>query len=532
MAAQVRREALLLAALIAIHLVPIWTLAYFPSQDGPAHLAVANILREHGEPGGEVLREYFELEPGALTNWFVYAVLAYSFLPMALAEKLFLSAYVILFPLSARYAVRAVDPRSGFLALLALPFTYNYLLGMGFYNFCFSLVAFFFALGYWLRHRERLGWRTGTVFALLALWVYLCHVVSVGALLAAVGILALFDLRRRTDLLRFGTTVLALLPTVILMFAFVGKAASETTSIPATEKLVKLLKLDVLASFDPRTRYVAYAAAVLFGALVVWALRSARKSRWLAVFAAFVAMVLLVPSNVGIGGFIEVRLSLFPVFALILWLADTAGVNPPAALRRGITAAAAVLALVLLGLLWTRWRVLDGYLAEYLAAGERIPAGSTVLPLSYSHFGTAPDGSELTYRVQPFVHAASHITAARPVADLRLYAANYEGYFPVHYRPELNPYSHIAQGYWAERVPPWVEFLTYPRRTGGRVDYVLIWQIPRERQHPAIRSLWRQLRTGYERVYVSPRGFAEVYRDKRRDRRSWRRGARISPTAR
>lgn len=511
------KEKLLLAALIAIHLIPIWTLTYFPSQDGPAHLAVANILREYDEPRAQVLREYFVLEPGAITNWFVYAVLACSFLPMALAEKVFLSAYVILLPLSVRYAVRSVEPRNAFLALLAVPFTYNYLLGMGFYNFCFSLVAFFFALGYWVRHRERLGWLRGTVFALLTLWVYLCHVVSVGALLAAIGTLALFDLRRRTIL----PTVLALLPTLILMLAFVGKAASETTSIPAWEKLAKLLTAEVLASFDPRTRYLGWAAAVLFGVL---ALR-ARKSRWLAVFAVFVALVLAVPSNVGVGGFIELRLSLFPFFALILGLAAS---DPPTPLRRGIQVAAFGLALALLGLLWTRWRVLDGYLAEYLSAGERIPAGSTVLALSYSHFGTAPDGSEIAYRVQPFVHAASHLTAAKPVVDLRLYAANYEGYFPVHYRPELSPYRHIAQGYWAERVPPWVEFLTYPRRTGGRVDYVLIWQIPRERTHPAIRSLWRQLRTGYERVWVSPRGHAELYRD-RRTRRS---GARSVPTAR
>ncbi len=512
-------EALLLGALIAIHLVPVWTLSYFPSQDGPAHLAIANILREYGGPGGQALREYFVLEPGAVTNWFVYFLLTHvlRFLPLALAEKAFLSAYVILLPLSVRYAVRAVEPRNAILALLSLPFIYNYLLGMGFYNFCCSLVAFFFALGYWLRHRERLGWLHGTVFAVLTLWVYLCHVVSVGALLAAIGTLCLFDLRRRTIL----PTALALLPTVALMLVFVGRTASEITSIPVKDKLVKLLTLDVLASFDPRTRYVAYTAAVLFGILAFWG----RKSRWLAVFAVFAALVLLMPTNVGDGGFIELRLSLFPFFALILWLAVSELSVP---LRRGIQVAAIGLSLALLGLLWTRWRVLDVYLAEYLSAEERIPEGSTVLPLSYSHLGTGPDGGEISYRVQPFVHAGSHITARKPVVDLRLYAANYEGYFPVHYRPELNPYSHIAQGYWAERVPPWVEFLTYPRRTGGRVDYVLIWQAPPDRKHPAMRSLWRQLRTGYERVYVSPRGFAVLYRDKRERTR----GARILPTAR
>ena len=39
-------EVLLLAALIALHLIPLWTLPYFPSQDGPAHLSLANTLRE------------------------------------------------------------------------------------------------------------------------------------------------------------------------------------------------------------------------------------------------------------------------------------------------------------------------------------------------------------------------------------------------------------------------------------------------------------------------------------------------------
>ncbi|HET9225166.1 MAG TPA: hypothetical protein VFR31_00750, partial [Thermoanaerobaculia bacterium] len=223
------KEKLLLAALIAIHLVPIWTLTYFPSQDGPAHLAISNILRDYDEPEGKALREYFVLESGALTNWFVYLFLAYGlgFLPLALAEKVFLSAYVILFPLAVRYAARAVEPRNGWLALLAVPFTFNYLLGMGFYNFCFSLVAFFFALGYWLRHRDELGWRRGAVFALLVFWVYLCHIVSVGTLFATIGILALWESR---SVRRWIPTALALLPTLALILVFVSETESRTAS--------------------------------------------------------------------------------------------------------------------------------------------------------------------------------------------------------------------------------------------------------------------------------------------------------------
>src|SRR5215510_15849492 len=50
-------DTLLCLALILIHLIPIWAFTYFPSQDGPAHLSNATILREyHDRPVlGEVL---------------------------------------------------------------------------------------------------------------------------------------------------------------------------------------------------------------------------------------------------------------------------------------------------------------------------------------------------------------------------------------------------------------------------------------------------------------------------------------------
>ncbi len=510
MATQVRREILLLGALIAIHLIPIWTLSYFPSQDGPAHVAIANILREYGEPEGQVLREYFVRDPGAVTNWFVYFVLAYGlgFLPVAIAEKAFLSAYVILFPLAARYAVRGVEPRNGFLALLAVPFTYNYLLAMGFYNFCFSLVAFLFALGYWLRHRDR-----PVVFALLALWVYVCHVISFGMLVAAVGTLGAWEVfsqgwSRARSLVG---TALALLPSLLLMISFMNGSGLGTTSLPVRYKLLQLVTLDSLASFDPQTRFFGYAAAFLLGALAAWALlrRPPAGKGWLAVVVVYIALVLAMPTNVGVGGFISWRLSLFTVLALILWLAHF---DLPAPVRRWTAILSVSLALGLLSLLWTRWWAVDNYMAEYLSAGERIPEGSTLLHLSYAHQGRWPDGRPIAFRVEPFLHAGSRITAGKTVADLWLYAADFPGYFPLHYRPERNPYEHIGVGPSPEDVPPGVEFLTYPERTGGRVDYVLLWQVPWEWQHPAVHSVKAQLEAGYERVWVSPRGLAELWR--------------------
>lgn len=139
------RSTLILAAVIAVQLLPIWLLPYFPSQDGPVHMTIARVLRDYHHPEAQVLREYFELNSEAVPNWFVYFVLAdvLRFVSVPAAEKILLTAYVILLPLSFRYALGGVAPGNAFLAVLALPFTFNFLFNMGFYNFSVSLIAFF-----------------------------------------------------------------------------------------------------------------------------------------------------------------------------------------------------------------------------------------------------------------------------------------------------------------------------------------------------------------------------------------------------
>src|SRR5262245_27031384 len=55
------RGVLFFTLLILIHLVPIWSFTYFPSQDGPAHINNANILREYYQPDRSIFREYYSL---------------------------------------------------------------------------------------------------------------------------------------------------------------------------------------------------------------------------------------------------------------------------------------------------------------------------------------------------------------------------------------------------------------------------------------------------------------------------------------
>lgn len=500
------RETLLLSGLIAVHLVPLWALPFFPTQDGPAHLAVSSILRGLSEPGGQVLRDYFESNPEPVPNWFVYFVLAKVLrpLPLPLAEKVLLSAYVILLPLSVRSAVRAVEPRNAFLAVLAVPFTFSFLLGMGFYNFCFSLVAFFFALAWWLRHRERFGPLQAVVFAVLLLWVYSCHAVSLVALLVAVGSAAVWRAAFRSELRGLGWLLLAMLPAAALTLSYAGGLGGERTALPLLDNLGRLLTLKSLVSFDSRLRVLSTLLAVCLAGLAAWlSLRRGRpgeRDALLAAAAALALLCLVAPDQIGVGGYISDRLGLFPYLVLLPWLATF---DHPFGRRLALQLLAAGVALGMLGLLVPRWRELNGYLEEYVAAGERIEPGSTMLHLSFSHAGERSDGRPLADRVLPFLHAGGHVMARKPVAGLDLFAAETDA-FPVGFRPERNPYLHLDRETGLT--------FDFPEGSGGRVDYVVLWWPGARRPSFGRREeVLRLLRSGYDRIHTSPRRLVEIH---------------------
>ncbi|HEX3556938.1 MAG TPA: hypothetical protein VIA62_27250 [Thermoanaerobaculia bacterium] len=523
-------EGLLFAVLLILHVAPVWAFRFMPTQDGPGHQALAFILRQYGRPDAGLLRHYYVLNREALPNWFIFFLLTrvLRFLAVPVAEKVLLTAYAALLPLSVRYALRGVDRRAGFLAVLAFPFIYNYTLHMGFFNFCFSLPAFFFTVGYWLRHGERMTPLRTAALALLVLWVYFCHPVTL--VMAAAALLTLTGwrlfLERRTapaGSLWTGARhwllapVLAFLPAVILMAAFVGRRiGSKIDFLPLWDKVKHLAGLYSLASLSHWTPPLAAALALLFYVVAFLCLRQRGRrppevrDGLLLVVLVFLAAYFLAPSEISGGGFVNHRLNLFPFLALILWLG---AFDHSAKRRRWIQIVAACLAVLFL-FVYARAYVLIGRgLAEIAAAGERIEPDHTFLYLSYAHRGEQPNGRELAFRTAPYLHAGGYVAAEKRLVDLSLYEAN-EDYFPIYYRPALNPYRHLSVGLLGiEQSPPRAEILAYPQRTGGRVDYVLIWGLRQERLgDPDVRKVLDQLAVGYDVVWTGAEGGVTLYR--------------------
>ena len=93
-------KTILISAFLILHILPIWLFTYFPSQDGPAHIYNAYVLKSfHDFEEGKLMRQYYQLNLTLFPNWFTHAFLAlcmYVVSPL-FAEKILLSLIVTSF---------------------------------------------------------------------------------------------------------------------------------------------------------------------------------------------------------------------------------------------------------------------------------------------------------------------------------------------------------------------------------------------------------------------------------------------------
>src|SRR5262249_12678023 len=136
---RLRAEPAAFWVLALLHLVPVWAYPYLPTQDGPAHLDNAQILKDYGDPAAGY-QTFFELrnEPiPDLTSHLLLAALLYVAPPLV-AEKLLVSLYVLGFAGSFRYFLGAFGPRCRPLSWAGLLLVYQRNFWMGFWNYCLA----------------------------------------------------------------------------------------------------------------------------------------------------------------------------------------------------------------------------------------------------------------------------------------------------------------------------------------------------------------------------------------------------------
>jgi hypothetical protein len=532
-------ERIAFVALLLLGLASIWSVHYLPTQDGPSHMQNAKLLLDYGQTDRHMVRYYYRLNAHPDPTWFGYLVLAglITVFPPWIAEKILLSGYIVLLPLSVLFALRATQSHSVFLTFLIFPFVFTYTFHLGFYMFCFSMPGFFLLLGYWMRTRGRFCPRGIALLAASSLLLYCCHLISLAMAYIWLGLLATwfsvlescpdtamaridFTLLARRLQERTVALVIAFMPTILLVGLFlVRQGVGLQNRAPVWRLLAHLVSLSSLVSYSLWEFVPATIMAIMFGvisvALVVRRVRERTFNEadgFVGICVVCVLLYLFVPDQMAGGSFMTLRLILFPYFALILWFASH---HFSERVRTWIVGVSIAVTLSLLGIHVVKYKQLTGYIQEYMAGGHLVGPNQTVLALSFADKGRALDGRPLSLRVAPFMHAASYIAAERSAIDLTNYEA-WSRYFPVVYREELNPHTHIFRKSTSDRAAD-IEFLSYEERTGGTVDYVLLWGLTeQDRRGKAFDSIAGQLRRGYELMYISPQtGSLTMYRRKK-----------------
>lgn len=431
--------ALLLGALVA----PVWCVPFFPSQDGPSHVYNAQVLRELGNPANYQVRHHYELNRAVLPNLLAHALLStlQALVPPVAAEKLLVSAILLLLPLSLWRLIDAVEPGRGVYALAGLPFAYNTLLQLGFYSFSLGMSLCFFTLAFWWRRRSDFTAGAAAGVSLLLLLTYLAHFVAFVMAVAGLGIGLVWDLLLRRDLtpsarLRaIATGVALLLPFAALALDYYLRGGEGRVVYRAEGKLLREAYADLELVFF--TTWHRHLAPFLVGALaagMVWTVvdrirrpRLAPADALLLLGAALVPAYFLLPAWIGSGGWLNQRVYLFCV--LFLW----AGLAAPPRLLR------IPLAIVLLGCAAaqtgrTAWEYtrLQPELRAATAAADRVPPHSTVGVAYLEHEAIGAFG-EPPRKIDPFRHVHAYYGFARDVALLDNYEVRFP-YFPIRSR--------------------------------------------------------------------------------------------------
>ena len=536
-----RIESAVFYLLLAANLIPLWSVHYFLTGDGPCHLYNAKVLLDmyHSAELKAFYNPWLGINYFFEPNWFSHAALEMMMgvgVAPYLAEKFLQTFYVLAFGLGLRYLIRQINPAGLFMSSFGLLLCYHHVYQMGFYNYSCSLAIMFWVVGYWLRYRS--DWTTWRMLlqGLGFLVLYFCHPVGLFFAFLLIGSVLLADLLAETREKRpvrevfhvFRQKIIALtvsaLPVLVLLAQYVFKKGINPTPRSESDRQIweDLYRFTALSTMMQAERKTALLVAGLFLVLVLGALTIKIRSKRLqwtdALFVVFGLTLLIYfrqPGGIAGAGILPIRLQLLPYLMLLLWLAS---VEFPKWIRLATLVFSIAALAALMSIRIPHNRMASDAAEDLVSAAAVIPDRVSVLPISFDHNGRHANGEEVADAIWLFVHAADYIGTQRQVIMLDNYEAATPN-FPLSWRRERNPYNCLEKdGNNFEGQPPYADFLHYPENSNNAsVDYVVTWCLDRKKfgDHPFVEHIRQQLDEGYDLVYTSGTGLVKVFKSKR-----------------
>ena len=527
---------------VGVSLLPFFLGKFFLTGDGPVHLHNATVFRDLVTGvNTQFYAPFYQLNPNPSPNWIsaVLIGLMTLLIPAFLAEKIILTAYILLFATGLRSCLKSLHPEAGFLAILGLPFVHNHAFQMGFFNFSLGLGLLFWVIAYWIKMHDNPSPQKTLKLGLLITVLYLCHpvpwifgIVGIGGLILGRIITGQQISNKTTGILPqkialelLGKTGAAALPSIGLFLYFMLTQGGD--SAPNPEGFAMLLKrltnLYALVILENGERYWVLGIGIIIFLLAIYVvflkLRT-KKFRWqdgLLTGLAFSLIIYFIgPEDLAGGGVLSLRLQLFPWLTGLIWLGGALPQNEQNHLLRriglGVSGLGLFLILVLFGLRLPTYLNIQEATNEILSSQAYFTPNSTVLPLSFDHNGHTPDGKIITDRIWLFPHAMEYLGAAGGYVLFDNYQGN-KAYFPINWKPETNPYSHLALSEGIGGTPPHIDLNGYQKATGTLPEFIVTWGKEGNFQdHPHTRLIEDVLKEKYTRTFISSQKRVEVYK--------------------
>lgn len=436
-------------------LAAVWSVPWFVTQDGPAHLYNAHIIERSGDEDSP-FRHYYDVRWEPIPNWTGHLAMVglLRLLPPRAADRAMTSLTLAGFAASIvwlRWRVsgwRGMPTAALLAALLALNVTWL----LGFTSFLLGACLVPITLGAWWGGRDRLvPWRIATLSALLTLG-YFSHLVSLGVTVLGLGVLALWAPGERRWA-RAGRTAIAMAPLVPLGFVYLFLSRRGGPMKPRWEHLIPPISFgswfQQLGWVDP----ISLASKIVFpfreGAAYGWALlapvlwlaialvlggiATLRKGRpegrraWGILAALLLVGGLIGPDTLGAshGNYLQQRIVLFGLVALVPFL----DLEARGWAGLGCASALALAVAVQSGFVWEYALTSDRTVGEFMAARPEVGEGNRVATLL-----NQPRGR---FRSYPLLHADCLLG----IGTGNIIWSNYETryyYFPVQFKGEVD----------------------------------------------------------------------------------------------
>lgn len=210
---ELRPRAFAVAALLlgAFFAWPLWAARIIPLHDLPNHLARITALHYVNDPRWNLSQFYarsLQLVP-YLGHFYLVHLLTYVFRDVTLANRIFMTAYLVAAPFCGWSLARATG-RSPWLALFTLPLAVCMFFQWGFISFCAGCMLLLPAMASLFRLLDAPSLRRAAFVAMWCAALYLFHVVpwaSFGLFFGALAIVELAHRRWRGPLLGVAATI-------------------------------------------------------------------------------------------------------------------------------------------------------------------------------------------------------------------------------------------------------------------------------------------------------------------------------------